>query len=388
VAKRRGQGTGRLEERPPGSGTWRVQYALGIDPATGRRRRGSTTFQAQGRREAEKKAAAIISSLERGAPGTGANLSTVLEEWMRFQSGRGRSPTTLHGYQSLIDQRINPSLGAIPVGQLTPHHLDAFYLSLEREDGSGPLSPMTVRNIHRVISAALNQAVKWGWIERSPADRATLPSPQPKPLVVPTPDEIGGLIRACQGRDQTLGAFVFLAAVTGCRRGELAALTWSDVEQTSLVIRRSAYVVGKEKGIKDTKSGKVRRVQIDPAISRWLEQWHHRCAAEANEAGVVLVPDAFVFPGWPDGSRPVNIKSVGARVREVADALGLRHVHLHSLRHFAATELLAAGINPRDAADMLGHADPSITLRVYAHATVDRQRAAAAALAAVVDVPD
>lgn len=56
------------------------------------------------------------------------------------------------------------------------------------------------------------------------------------------------------------------------------------------------------------------------------------------------------------------------------------HVHLHSLRHFAATELIGSGVNPRDAADLLGHADPSRTLRVYAHATTDRQHLAAAAL--------
>ena len=68
-------------------------------------------------------------------------------------------------------------------------------------------------------------------------------------------------------------------------------------------------------------------------------------------------------------------------VQKVARGLGLPHVHLHSLRHFAATELLAAGVNPRVAADVLGHADPAMTLRVYAHASVERQRAAAGILA-------
>ena len=56
-------------------------------------------------------------------------------------------------------------------------------------------------------------------------------------------------------------------------------------------------------------------------------------------------------------------------------------VHLHSLRHFAATELLAAGVTAKDAAEMLGHADASLTLRIYAHASSDRQKAAASILA-------
>jgi integrase len=84
----------------------------------------------------------------------------------------------------------------------------------------------------------------------------------------------------------------------------------------------------------------------------------------------------------------MDVRSIGARVRNVADSIGMKEIHLHSLRHFAATELLAAGISARDTADMLGHADPSLTLRVYSHATLDRQRAAAVALAAVVEPPN
>jgi integrase len=72
-------------------------------------------------------------------------------------------------------------------------------------------------------------------------------------------------------------------------------------------------------------------------------------------------------------------------VRKVADQLGCPSIHLHSLRHFAATELLAAGISANDAAEMLGHADPALTMRVYANATTDRQVAAAAVLARIVN---
>jgi integrase len=56
------------------------------------------------------------------------------------------------------------------------------------------------------------------------------------------------------------------------------------------------------------------------------------------------------------------------------------HVHLHSLRHFAATEMLSAGIDPRNAAEVLGHANPSLTLSLYGHPTNERQRQAAVVL--------
>ena len=63
------------------------------------------------------------------------------------------------------------------------------------------------------------------------------------------------------------------------------------------------------------------------------------------------------------------------------------HVHLHSLRHFAATEMLAAGIDPRNAAEILGHANPTLTLGLYGHATAERQRTAAEVLARTLELP-
>jgi len=83
----------------------------------------------------------------------------------------------------------------------------------------------------------------------------------------------------------------------------------------------------------------------------------------ATEWGVHLTPESFVLSSQPDGSRFVNLDAVSRKVRKVADQLGMKSVHLHSLRHFAATELLAGGVSPHDAAEMLGHADPSLTLR-------------------------
>jgi integrase len=70
----------------------------------------------------------------------------------------------------------------------------------------------------------------------------------------------------------------------------------------------------------------------------------------------------------------VNPDTLSAVVHNLCRDLGMPHVHLHSLRHYAATELIGAGVNPRDAAEILGHADPALTLRVYTHGTTERQR--------------
>ena len=92
--------------------------------------------------------------------------------------------------------------------------------------------------------------------------------------------------------------------------------------------------------------------------------------------------DAFVVSPLPDGSRPVSPETFSSVVHKLCAELDMPHVHLHSLRHFAATEMLSPGIDPRNAAEILGHANPTLTLSLFSHATLDRQRTAAEVLAA------
>lgn len=384
MAARRTYGTGSLTERPAGSGKWRFRYIEGEDPITGEILRRSITLEAKSKTAAQTIARKILAERDTKSVETTRTINYLLSEWMRFQSNRGRSPTTLNGYQSLIDQHISPAIGLVKISDLTAHHLDTLYGRCTQ----GGKSPRTVRNIHRVVSAAMNQAVKWGWLENNPSLKATLPGVAPLKVNAPSPEQTRELITACQERSDVLGAFVFLAAVTGCRRGEIAALRWSSLQNGLFIVSESAYSVKDDTGIKATKSGRERAVHLDQVVLDWLARWRSRCEINAKEWGVELAPNAFILSSLPDGSRFVNLDTMSRDVRKVAKQLGMGTIHLHSLRHFAATELLAAGISPRDAAEMLGHADPSLTLRVYAHATTERQKDAAGVLARVVQNPD
>lgn len=272
---------------------------------------------------------------------------------------------------------VVPALGKVRLDQLTAHDLDHFYARCMTEPRA--VSASSVRRYHGLIAAALNQAVRWGWLDRSPAARATPPTKHMEPISVPTLDEVRALIVACTQRSEQLGMFVLLAAVTGCRRGELAALRWKDIDGERITISASVYAAGGAQGVKSTKSGRSRVVVAGHEWMNAIAAWRARVEADTEGWKVRLREDSFVLSTRPGGDLPPNIDSVSTSVRRVADAIGLRHVHLHSLRHFAATELLATGIGVRDAADRLGHADPTMTLRVYAHATTERQRAAAAA---------
>jgi integrase len=383
MASKRSYGTGSLAERPVGSGSWTFRYVIGKDPVTGKLRRRSATIKAKTKSAARARANQILAEAHVAPLSTKATLNQLFAEWLSFLESRGRSPKTITGYESVIEHHLAPAFGALPISELTPHDLDSFYAKCT----AGGSSPRTIRNINAVIRSAFNQAIKWGWIDRNPATLATLPEPPPLKIEAPDPVQAAALLAGCFEKDERLGAFVFLASVTGCRRGEIAALRWSSLSGSTLRISHSAYQSGKSEGLKTPKSGRERQVHLAPPVVQWLSEWRTRCEVRAKEFGVTLEASGFIISDWPDGSKLIRMDRVTHTFRSVADSLGMPQFHLHSLRHFVATELLAAGLSAKDTAEMLGHADPSLTLRVYAHATQSRQIEAARTMAAVVAPP-
>jgi integrase len=363
---------------------WVFKVDLGKDPVTGKRRRRTITFAAKGARAAQAHANWLVTELGADQPvTTRATVEDLFAEFLTFSESRGRAPTTLHEYRRAISTFFLPAIGSVRLSELTVRHLDQLYTAALSADP--PLSASSVRKYNAILKAALNQAIRWEWLETNPAMKVTLPSLPATQFEAPTPEDVRRIIRACQEADEQLGVFVLLAAVTGCRRGEIAALRFCDVEDQGLAVRASVYSAGSERGIKGTKSGRERWVMLDPQVRIILERWMELRRSHAADFDVTVGEESFLFSNRPDGSFPINIDTVSAKFRRVADELGLRHIHLHSLRHFAATELLAAGVNARDAADRLGHADPALTLRVYAHATDERQRHAATVGARVLE---
>jgi integrase len=307
--------------------------------------------------------------------GPDVTFAQLFEEFLAFSAARGRSPTTLYSYRTAINGFWLPEIGAMSLGELTSHRLDSLYASMLTR--TAPAAPSTVRRYHAILSAAMNQAVKWQWISTNPARLATLPGADRSDPAAPTSDQVRELIAASTSESDVLGMFVLVAAVSGCRRGELAALRWSDYADQVLHVRGSAYAMGRTKGIKTTKTRRQRRVAVQGGLAEALDGWRARCHAAASHAGLPFGDDCFIFSARPDGLEPVNINTVTSSFRRVATRLGMPSVHLHSLRHFAATELISGGVDPRTAASRLGHSNPSMTLNVYAHATSESELRAA-----------
>jgi len=388
---RRPKATGTIEQRGPGK--WRFRAFVGTDPVTGNPRQRSRTVEARNLTEAQRKLRTWQRELEEAAkakpPESQAiTVRTLIDEWLRHSQTRGRAPRTLHDARRSAETVIFPEFGDLPISDLTPRMLDEWYRKLATGEGRArPLKATSIRRHHAILSASLSQAVRWGWIDRNPAERSQPPSIERVELQVPTPDEVRRLLAAAKVRGHRWGMLLTLAVLTGGRRGELCGLRWIDVEGDSIRFRRSLYRAGEERGEKTTKTGRERRIAIAGGGMAILEAWKVKCQEAADAADVDLVDDAFIVSTFPDGSRPVNPDTLTSVVHTLCVELQMPHVHLHSLRHFAATEMLAAGIDPRNAAEVLGHANPSLTLGLYGHATNERQRQAAEVLGRTLVMP-
>jgi integrase len=127
----------------------------------------------------------------------------------------------------------------------------------------------------------------------------------------------------------------------------------------------------------------VLRRPATAARSRWIPPRWRSCGACETSGGA--------FGPWilGIGDDPPNPERITWWWRRSAREVGLDPKwHLHDLRHFSATMAIAAGHDIRTVANRLGHANPAMTLRVYAHAVATADAGIAATLTSALDGPD
>jgi integrase len=359
-------------------GVWELRGELGVDPMTGKRKQFSETFHGSAREADQRLRDLIDQQAPSRSDGVGITFGQLLDQWLEECERMDLSPTTLRTYRSQIERTIRPSLGKVTLTRLTAKNLDALYGAM-KDAGK---SPKTIRNHHAIISAALHQAVRWGWVRSNVAELAKPPRVSQKRVDAPSLDVVRRVIEAAERRDPRLAPLLMLAALTGMRRGELCALRWSDVDLDagSLNVSRGVVVVPNGLAEKATKSDRARIVALDPVGIALLSQHRSRAAQWMSEEGAELAANAFVFSPYDEATKPFRPDNVTSFFIRVRNEVGAPTVRLHDLRHFTATQLIGAGVDVRTVAGRLGHSDPSVTLRVYSHALEERDRAAAAVI--------
>ncbi len=165
------------------------------------------------------------------------------------------------------------------------------------------------------------------------------------------------------GEDRQDAEAVRVAAYAGLRLGELLALRWADVDWGGSVLTVSrAMSAGQESS---TKSGRVRRVPLADQAAAALE----RLSQREN----FISADDLVFPNVI--GRTLDGSALRRRYKRARDAVGLRPLRWHDLRHTFGSLLIAGGVDLVSVQDALGHSQLSTTSR-YLHARPATERAA------------
>ncbi|GAA0628919.1 hypothetical protein GCM10009547_35740 [Sporichthya brevicatena] len=386
-----GRAEGSIELLP--SGRYRVRVYAGRDALTGRQMYLRAT--ARTKTEAKAELARLVSQIhDRRQPKASISMAQAIEQWREVVR---HEASTRERNEQLIRLYIEPTLGKKPVHKITAEQLELLYSRLLkcRALCSGrpkaghqcePLAPNTVRKVHFIIRSVLDRAVRWKFLSVNEAELAEPPASHRHEPDPPTPEEARALL-AEASRDPDWALLLFLTMVLGWRRGELCALRWTDVNLKDgyITIERSHWG-GVEKR---TKTNQTRRVALDQHSVDQLQELRKRRQAACAALGVEWSRDSFVFSRAADGTTPLTPSSVTQRYRKLAVKLDLRSTRLHSLRHYSATELIAANVDVRTVAGRLGHGSGgTTTLRTYAGWSADADRRAAEKIAGLIPRPE
>ena len=273
-----------------------------------------------------------------------------------------------------IDHHVLPRLGDIPLNKLTSLDIQQFYKDLlesgrMREDTKAKkpgLSSTTVHGIHVMLKSALKRAVQERLIPFNPAEFCIPPKvTKPELQVIPS-ERYQSYLTAAEQRG-VLPMF-YLELATGLRKGEIAALLWSDFDaQTKTIHVTKQYLFYNGQGtVSPPKSdSSTRYVSISDEAARLLQQEHEK---HPNN------PYMFPSPVTGEMYHPDAIVKIH---RKICKDIGLENVRFHDLRHSFATTALQCGVDVKTVSTMPGHSSAGFTLNVYTHSTSRMQQEAA-----------
>ncbi len=309
------------------------------------------------------------------------SVSEMLDLWSE-NTKASWSPSTESNQLSRIRLVKSDCISKLPISRLTAVEVDQWHARLERQG----VGESAIRNRHLVLRAAMTLAVRWGWVPTNVVAVARLARRKSQPRGTLTNTEVRAVLLSAAtlvtaGRIEPQASMALrLAAITGARRAELAALRWEDLDAGRLVIDSSIAILRSGDGkrrptLRDdpTKTANRRVISLDSSSIELLESLN--------------VEHGFGSP-WILSSRiePVNPERITAWWRRARNGAGLDSKwRLHDLRHWSATTSIVGGHDIRTVANRLGHANPSMTLRTYAHAVEAADAPIALTLSNVLD---
>ena len=281
-------------------------------------------------------------------------LQEYISFWQETYDKHQSRPTTYAAHNYVFKNHILPSLGDIPLSELTSEMVGEFLEERRRfgnhRPSSSGLGEETMRHIHRLLQQCLDQAMRDGLISDNPARAFHYSKPKKVNADVLTPLEMEDYLDAAE-RLGYLPMFM-LALTTGLRQGELIALKWSDldIESRTLTIAEKRAVVRRELV---EYGSQTRSIRLTPEVVDLLIMEHSKHPSS---------PLMFMHPAT---LKPYSPQMVRRMHNEIIKEAGIDHIRYVDLRHTCAILALKNGMDTKELARMLGHYRPAITRQNY-----------------------
>lgn len=364
--RRRGRGEHSMYQRKS-DGRWIVEIRDGLKPSGKPNIRYLT---AKTKKEANARLKQELLRISQGRPDTGKPLTVAayLTAWLTDTVKPNKRTTTYESYETLCRVHITPRIGQVKLVDLSAQAVQRMLAEMI-EAGT---SPTTAKNARGVLRKALNDALRSDLIWRNVVTLTDMPAQRtfyPKPL---TASELPRYLVAARGK--RLEALFILLPAIGLREGEAFGLRWPDIdlENGTLAVRQQIQRVGNPRRpvFVEPKTERSRRpVPLPPQVVHALRAHKERQNLERLIAGSRW--------GGPNGEwaglvfcttigTPLDPSNVMKQFREILRDAGLdTDRRVHDLRHTCATMLARLGVHPREAQDIMRHAQITTTLAVY-----------------------
>lgn len=234
------------------------------------------------------------------------------------------------------------------------------------------LSPSSVRRYYNVLHSVFSTAYKLGTIAVNPCDKDRIELPKLKKAKTNflTEEELLHIYELLKDEKPQLQLIVHMAVTTGCRRGELVALKWSDIDfkEKTVNVEKSAYheTGAENNSFGTTKTDEIRKLALPDYLIDMLKQWKEQQKQLQLSLGDAWKGDNFIFI-QADGKNMYYTTPTSM----FADFLNKhhlkKHTRFHDLRHTNATISLMNGMDIKNVSARLGHTQLKTTSR-YLHA--------------------
>ena len=280
--------------------------------------------------------------------------------------------STIRGYRGET-KMICRYIGSEKLSKLTIPIVNAWMASMS-QDGYAPKS---ISKCFRLLKKALNYAIAQDLIKKNPCNFCKPPKRvKTKINALPREERSRMLDLARRAQPNALAVAIELMLTTGIRRGEVCALMWDDFDEAKRKITVSHSLGNGEGGfyLKEPKSGRTRTIPLTEHTFNMLKGMQDDVKWMCSKLKVRL-GQSYILGTLETESRPYNPTQLGKDFAAFCKMNGFECT-LHDLRHTFATYMIAEGADVRTVSDYLGHANPSMTLDIYADVDPEAKRSA------------